>query len=139
MKELYIIDETNYTGQCPECSFSWDLGEYPDYLMNLEISESEEQPDILDGIELKTPNKDYIREEVEKKARLGGWTPENGLRMSSIIASEKSNGVGYATQKTYHCPNCFAAWESVTGKRHGTYAPLPIWVYENGQMIKKSE
>ncbi len=138
--EDYIIDETNYTGECPDCKFSWDLGEYPDYLMKLEIERNIDLPynEVINDIPLI--KQEIIRERAEKQARKGGWTPENKLRMSSVLYSEASGGVGFANTNRYHCPNCYASWEAISGKRQSGYTPLePTSVIQERLAKEKNE
>ncbi len=143
--EDYIIDETNYTGECPDCKFSWDLGEYPDYLMSLKKRQEDDGGLDLHYISIMqdTPfvkRQDLERENSEKLARKGGWTPENKLRMSSVLYSEASGGVGFANTNRYHCPNCYASWEAITGKRQSGYTPLePALIIQERLAKEKNE
>ncbi len=143
--EDYIIDETNYTGECPDCKFSWDLGEYPDYLMTLNKRLEDSgalDPHYMTIIQDIGPfDKDRLeREHAEKLARKGGWTPENKLRMSSVLYSEASGGVGFANTNRYHCPNCYASWEAISGKRQGGYTPLePVSLIQERLAKEKNE
>lgn len=142
--EDYIIDETNYTGSCPDCKFSWDLGEYPDYLMNLRKTQENNGLDLhYVSLMIDVPfskRQDLEREHAEKLARKDGWTPENKLRMSSVLYSEASGGVGFANTNRYHCPNCYASWEAITGKRQGGYTPLePTSVIQERLAKEKNE
>ncbi len=141
--EDYIIDETNYTGSCPDCKFSWDLGEYPDYLMSLNTWNNTGINLHYVSIMQDTPlaeRKTLEREDAEKRARKGGWTPENKLRMSSILYSEASGGVGFANTNRYHCPQCYSSWEAITGKRQGGYKPLePVSIIQERLAKEKNE
>jgi hypothetical protein len=137
----YIIDETNYTGECPMCKFSWDLGELPDYYLTtldtwsdldkntFHLSEYEklERYRITQALGLDLDARFTNDKKIEYSrvlAREKGWSPENPIRMSSIIHTESSNGVGFAKTFRYHCPNCFSSWDSRTGESSIKHTPL---------------
>ena len=106
MIEKYIIDQTNYTGRCPECNADWDLGEAPDvWLKNNATSVPQDIARLL----------------AENDSRLRGWTPENKLHVSNLLTIENSDNMIFDTTKHYQCPVCEIAWHSETGQRTDIY------------------
>jgi uncharacterized Zn ribbon protein len=97
MTEKYIIDEKNYCGTCPECKTSWDKGE----AINL------------------------VPEETARK--IYGWSPDNNKHISKLIKIEPSESQAWEGMEThFQCPECFVAWDSVTGYRTDKYKSMTV-------------
>lgn len=97
MVEKYIIDEKNYCGQCPECKASWDKGE------------------AINVVPEKTAREIYK------------WTPENQKHISNLIKLEPSESQAWEGINTYfQCPECFIAWDAVTGDRTEKYKLMTV-------------
>jgi Zn-finger nucleic acid-binding protein len=102
MVEKYIIDDENYCGECPECKASWDKGE------------------VVDLVGEKTAKEIY------------GWTPDNKKHMSKLIKIEPTDSQAWeGLNNHYQCPECFIAWDSVTGDRTEKYKIMTV---DNGVM-----
>ena len=104
MVENYLINDENYCGECPECKASWDKGEAVD----------------------------LVGEATAKK--LYGWTRDNKKHISKLIKIEPSDSQAWEGMNvTFQCPNCFVAWDSVTGNRTNKYQQMTV----NSDVMKK--
>jgi hypothetical protein len=97
MIENYIINEKNYCNNCPECNALWDKGE----AINL------------------------VPEETAKKVY--GWTPQNNKHISKLIKIDPTESQAWEGVNThFQCPECFIAWDSVTGNRTEKYKMMTV-------------
>jgi uncharacterized Zn ribbon protein len=97
MIEKYKITEENYCGECPECKTSWDKGE---------------------AIDLVSEN---IAKNIYK------WTPENKKHISKLIKIEPTESQAWEGMNThFQCPECFIAWDAVTGDRTEKYKAMTV-------------
>lgn len=121
MVEKYIIDSTNYTGRCPECDADWDLGEAPDvWLKNNATSVPQ----------------DIARQLAENDSKLRGWTPENKMRVSSLITIENSDNFLFDTTQYYQCTHCEIAWKKDTGERTDLFKIPPYMKMSHDDKIE---
>jgi uncharacterized Zn ribbon protein len=97
MVEKYIIDEKNYCGTCPECKASWDKGE------------------VISLVSEETARKIY------------GWSPDNHKHISKLIKIEPTESQAWEGMNThFQCPECFIAWDAVTGDRTDKYKLMTV-------------
>jgi hypothetical protein len=116
MVENFKINETNHCGKCPECDFDWDKGEVVDVIRNSMLAQDyyKNNPELI----LK------IDEMAENNAKHNyGWTPQNKLHISKLLKIEPSDSQQWneGMNDIYQCPNCFIAWDSVSGQRTEKY------------------